>query len=99
MHQEETSRRFYTTQHPFYCGIDLHARTMYVCILDQSGEILVHRNMQTDPDTFLKAVAPYRQGIVVAVECMFPWYWLADLCADEGIPLGVDLKLMGFERC
>ena len=25
--------RFYTTQHPFYCGIDLHARTMYVCIL------------------------------------------------------------------
>jgi hypothetical protein len=24
--------RFYTTQHPFYCGIDLHARAMYVCI-------------------------------------------------------------------
>ena len=22
--------RFYTTQHPFYCGIDRHARTMYV---------------------------------------------------------------------
>src|SRR5215475_12843913 len=30
--------RFYTTQHPFYCGIDLHARTMYLCILDQGGE-------------------------------------------------------------
>ena len=41
--------RFYTTQHPFYCGIDLHARTMYVCILDQDGEILVHRNMKTAP--------------------------------------------------
>ena len=78
--------RFYTTQHPFYCGIDLHARTMYVCILDQNGEILVHRNMKTDPEAFLKAIAPYRQGIVVAVECMFTWYWLADLCADEGIP-------------
>ena len=78
--------RFYTTQHPFYCGIDLHARTMYVCILDQSGEILVHRNMKTDPETFLHVVAPYRQGMVVAVECMFTWYWLADLCADEGIP-------------
>jgi hypothetical protein len=23
--------RFYTKQHPFYCGIDLHARTLYVC--------------------------------------------------------------------
>jgi hypothetical protein len=25
--------RFYTGQHQYYCGIDLHARTMYVCIL------------------------------------------------------------------
>ena len=78
--------RFYNTQHPFYCGIDLHARTMYVCILDQSGEIVLHRNMKTDPETFLKAIAPYREGTVVAVECMFTWYWLADLCADAGIP-------------
>src|SRR5262245_4996065 len=59
---------------------------MYVCILDQSGAVLVHRNMKTDPETFLHVVAPYRQGMVVAVECMFTWYWLADLCADEGIP-------------
>ena len=39
--------RLYTTQHPFYCSIDLHARTMYVCIIDQNGEILVPRNMKT----------------------------------------------------
>ena len=84
--KEETSMRFYTTQHSFYCGIDLHARTMYLCILDQRGEVLVHRNMQTDPDAFLKTIAPYREGLVVAVECMFTWYWLADLCADEGLP-------------
>jgi transposase len=78
--------RFYNTQHQFYCGIDLHARAMYVCILNQSGEILVHRHMQTNPETFLKVIAPYREGLVVAVECMFTWYWLADLCAHEGIP-------------
>ena len=29
--------RFYNTQHPFDCGIDLHAPMMYVCILDPSG--------------------------------------------------------------
>ena len=86
MNQEETSRRFYTTPHPFYCGIDLHARMMSVCLLDQRGEILVHRHMQTDPDTFLKALAPSRQGIVVAVAGRFTWDWLADLCADEGLP-------------
>jgi transposase len=59
---------------------------MYVCILNQSGEILVHRNMKTSPETFLKVIAPYREGLVVAVECMFTWYWLADLCTHEGIP-------------
>jgi transposase len=78
--------RFYTTQHPFYCGLDLHARTMDVCILDQSGAVLVHRNMKTDPETFLHVVAPYRQGMVGAVECLFTWYGLADLCADAGLP-------------
>ena len=78
--------RFYTNQHPFYCGIDLHARSMYVCILSQDGEILVHRNMKAAPEPFLKAVAPYRDGLVVAVECIFTWYWLADLCAEQDIP-------------
>jgi predicted NBD/HSP70 family sugar kinase len=50
--------RFYTKQHPFYCGIDLHARSMYVCILKQEGEILLHRNMKASPETFLQAIAP-----------------------------------------
>ena len=78
--------RFYTQQHQFYCGIDLHARTMYGCIVHQAGEVLVHRHMKTSPEALLKAVAPYRVGLVVAVECLFTWYWLADLCAHEGIP-------------
>jgi transposase len=78
--------RFYTKQHQFYCGIDLHARTMYLCILNQEGEILVHRNMPAGPDPFLKTIAPYREHLVVCVECIFTWYWLADLCAREGIP-------------
>jgi transposase len=78
--------RFYTQQHQFYCGIDLHARTMYVCILNQDGEILLHRNMKTSPETLLRNIAPYRADVVVAVECMFTWYWLADLCSQEGIP-------------
>jgi transposase len=78
--------RFSTKQHPFYCGIDLHARTMDVCILDQAGETRLHRNMPATPEALLKAIAPYREQIVLAAECMFPWYWLADLCAAHGIP-------------
>jgi transposase len=59
---------------------------MYICILNQDGEIMLHRNMKASPEPFLKAIAPYREEMVVAVECIFTWYWLADLCAQEGIP-------------
>jgi hypothetical protein len=50
--------RFYTNQHPFYCGIDLHARSMYVCIVNHAGEVLLHRNMKAAPEPLLKAIAP-----------------------------------------
>jgi hypothetical protein len=78
--------RFYTKQHKAYCGLDLHARTMSLCILNQDGAILLHRNMQTSPAMFLKAIAPSRADLVGAVECIFTWDWLADLCAQEQIP-------------
>jgi transposase len=63
----------------------LHARSMSVCILSHDDKILLHRNMKAAPEPFLQAIAPYRAGLVVAVECIFTWYWLADLCAAEGI--------------
>ena len=77
--------KYYTKQHKYYCGIDLHARSMYICISDQFGNILVHRNIGTDADFFLQIIKPYREDIVVAVECIFSWYWLADLCAKHNI--------------
>ncbi len=77
--------RFYTQAHKYYCGIDLHARSMYVCILDQAGNILIHRNLPADLQKFLTIITPYREDVVVAVECIFTWYWLADLCAREKI--------------
>jgi transposase len=77
--------RFYNRPHTHYCGIDLHVKTMYVCILDGAGQVLVHRNVPSTPEAFLEIVAPYRDGLVVAVECMFTWYWVADVCAAEGI--------------
>jgi transposase len=58
---------------------------MYVCILDAAGTIVVHKDLGADPESFLRVVAPYRDDLVVAVECIFTWYWLADLCAHEGI--------------
>ena len=71
--------RFYNQQHQYYCGIDLHTKSMYVCILDQSGEIMVHQNMDVDSDHLLKVIIPFMPDIVIAVECIFTWYWIADV--------------------
>jgi transposase len=76
---------FYTQQHNQYCGIDLPAKAMYVCILDQAGTMLVHKNLPTTPEAFLRIVAPYRDDLIVGVECIFTWYWVADLCQQEGL--------------
>jgi transposase len=77
--------RFYNQQHQYYCGIDLHARSMYLHILDHQGQTRFEQDLPAGPDVFRTAVAPYREGLVVGCECMFAWYWLADLCEDESI--------------
>lgn len=78
--------RFYNQQHKFYCGIDLHARKMYVCIIDSRGKTKVHRNMKTDPETLFDTIFPFLEDVVIGVECMFSWYWVADFCAEHKIP-------------
>jgi len=78
--------RLYSGSHEFTCGIDLHARTMYLCILDRTGKIVLHRNLPCRPEAFLAAIAPFRSDLVVGCECLFCWYWLADLCESEAIP-------------
>jgi transposase len=77
--------RFYQPRTEFYCGVDLHARTMYICVVNRQGEKLLHCNLKCDGKRFLKLIAPYRESLTVAVECVSYWYWLADLCEDERI--------------
>jgi transposase len=77
--------RFYDGQHKFYCGVDLHTKRMYLCILDHAGNKVLHRNVRAKPHDFLSAIAGFRDDLVVGAECMFTWYWLADLCLEEKI--------------
>ena len=56
--------RFYTRQHVHYCGIDLHARSLYLCILDQKGKTLVHKKLPCERELLPKALAPYRKGLL-----------------------------------
>ncbi len=77
--------KFYTKQHNYYCGIDLHAKSMYICILDSNSRVMFHQNAKTSPDALMKAIRPFLDNLVIAVECMFSWYWVADFCVDNNI--------------
>lgn len=78
--------RFYNQPHQFYCGVDLHARSMFTHILDHAGQVVLAKDLPAGPEAFRDAIKPYREGLVVGCECMFAWYWLADFCEDESIP-------------
>ncbi len=77
--------QFYTERHRHTCGVDLHGRNLYLCVLDEDREIVLHRRVDCDEERLLRALAPYREDLVVGVECMFKWYWLADFCDEHGI--------------
>ena len=76
---------FYNNTHPYYCGIDLHARLLYVCILDDKGNTCLHKEISANPDKLKALLEPYIGNIVVGVECMHCWYWVSDFCEDLGI--------------
>lgn len=77
--------RFYTGQHEYYCGVDLHARTLYLCVLDSTGTVRLHKRLPCERGRFIEALEPYRPDVVVGSECIYCWYWLADLCTAEEI--------------
>jgi transposase len=78
--------KYYTSTTEFNCGIDLHARQMYVCLMDRQGKKRVHTNIRNnDFAYFLKLIQPYRHSLTVCAECMFGWYWLSDACQQAGL--------------
>jgi hypothetical protein len=63
--------RFYDKSHKHVCGIDLHARSMYLWVLDEQDQVVLHRDLPTTPAALLEALEPFREDLVIGVECMF----------------------------
>lgn len=70
----------------YYCGIDLHSRQMYVCVMDRSGKVLFHRNMRNDFQIFKASLKSFLPDMAVGAESSGYYYWLADGCQAAGIP-------------
>jgi transposase len=69
----------------FYAGVDLHARSLFLTVLDRDGQSRLARNLPAAAEPFLQAIGPFRDGLVVGCECMHCWYWLADTCREHAI--------------
>src|SRR5262245_43223448 len=81
--------RYLTRTAASYVGVDLHARTLFVCVLDQAGAVQLSRNLPAKPEPFLHALAPFRPDLLVGCECVHTWYWLADTCRQHAIPFAL----------
>ena len=68
-----------------YAGIDLHANSNYVGIVDEENQIVFKHKLTNDLREILAVLEPFRQqtnGVVV--ESTFNWYWLVDGLMDHG---------------
>jgi len=81
--------RYLTATAASYVGVDLHARTLYVCVLDQTGTVKLSRNLPAKPEPFLQAIEPFKPDLLVGCECVHSWYWLADTCTEHNIPFAL----------
>lgn len=75
--------RFYSHQHSYYCGIDMHTRLLYVCIINEFGNTLVHQKSKNDSSALFDLLKPYPGNIVV--ECMHCWYRVSGFCEENDI--------------
>jgi len=70
----------------YYCGVDLHDKNMFNCIMEKDGKILYHKRIRNNPEDFKRIITKYKGSISIGVESTHNYYWLYDLCKKEGIP-------------
>ncbi len=69
----------------YYCGVDLHAKEMFITVMDKMGTPLLQQKMPNHFETFKQYLQPYLPDVAVGAESTCFYYWLADACRDAGI--------------
>jgi hypothetical protein len=82
---EKTQMKFYTKNHRYYGGIDLHTKNLSVCLLNQKGTSVVHKNIKAKPQALMSLIKPFLEDRVIGVEGLFSWYWVATFGGDHSI--------------
>ena len=81
---KEFFMEMYICKHEYVCGIDLHSKMMYVCIVDRELKVLFHKAIaNNDTKKFKEILNPYQGKILIVAEACFPYYWLADFAENH----------------
>jgi transposase len=76
---------FRTINATYYCGVDMHAKTSYFCILDRSGQIMLKRNLENNFALIREYLNPFLPDLALGCESTYNYYWLLDGCQQAGI--------------
>ena len=70
----------------YYCGVDVHPRTSYFCVMDAMGNIKIRKNIKNNFNVFKDYLNPFLPDVAVGCESTYCYYWLADGCQQTDIP-------------
>jgi transposase len=67
-----------------YVGIDVHRKRSQVAVVDQSGEVLVNRNVPNGVEPILRVTGGLPPGTAAAFEAAYGTSWLVELLEGYG---------------
>lgn len=69
-----------------YVGVDLHRKRSVVAALDEDGDLVLSRRIESRPEEFQRVFRELDGApLSVAFEATYGWSWFADLLADAGV--------------
>jgi transposase len=68
----------------FYCGIDLHAKDCFLCVIDDEDKIHLKSKVPNHLSSILHRLEPFSPKPTVVVESTLNWYWLVDGLQEAG---------------
>lgn len=78
---------YYKLTTKYICGVDLHAKKLTACVMDNDGKIVKKKNIPCQAKEVIDFLEPYGKDITVGVESTYNWYWwLMDALKEYEIP-------------
>jgi transposase len=77
---------YYNVITKYVCGIDLHAKSLTACVMNQEGKIIRKKTVLCQRKDVLSFLAPWEKNVTVGVESTYNWYWLLDTLKEAEIP-------------